>query len=182
MRRMSLVQAVIELIQQHWPLSAALEQVASTHPLPGDSEAPPQFVAQRTLEDWYYAFKKGGFEGLKPKAAVRPGQTPATVRKATAMDPGTGSLLSGSAGQTALPAVETSRSHAAGSLGGLSLAGAERPRRSGPPLSAAPEHSRSHQGLRSSRRQRSLDRRLLPGAFPGSASQDGGHSPVPDHR
>jgi transposase InsO family protein len=67
LRRMSLVQAVIELIQQHWPLSAALEQVASAHPLPGESEVPPVFVAQRTLEDWYYLFKKGGFEGLKPK-------------------------------------------------------------------------------------------------------------------
>ena len=53
LRRMSLVQAVIELIQHHWPLSAALEQVSSTQSLPGDDEAPPQFVARRTLEDWY---------------------------------------------------------------------------------------------------------------------------------
>ena len=67
LRRMSLVQAVIELIQHHWPLSAALEQVASAHPLPGDQDAPPQFMAKRTLEDWYYAFKTGGFDGLKPK-------------------------------------------------------------------------------------------------------------------
>jgi len=67
LRRMGLVQAVIELIQQHWPLSVALEQVASTHPLQADNDAPPRFVAQRTLEDWYYAFKKGGFDGLKPK-------------------------------------------------------------------------------------------------------------------
>jgi putative transposase len=67
LRRMSLVQAVIELLQHHWPLSAALEQVSSTQPLSGDSEVPPQWVARRTLEDWYYAFKKGGFEGLKPK-------------------------------------------------------------------------------------------------------------------
>lgn len=67
LRRMSLVQAVIELIQHHWPLSAALEQVASTHPLPGEDGAPPHFMARRTLEDWYYAFKKEGFEGLKPK-------------------------------------------------------------------------------------------------------------------
>ena len=67
LRRMSLVQQIIELVHQHWPLSAALEQVASSHPLPGDPDAAPRFVAQRTLEDWYYAFKKGGFEGLKPK-------------------------------------------------------------------------------------------------------------------
>jgi len=67
LRRMSLVQAVIELLQRHWPLSAALEQVASTQALPGEGETPPQFVATRTLEDWYYAFKQGGFEGLKPK-------------------------------------------------------------------------------------------------------------------
>jgi len=67
LRRMSLVQAVIDLIHQHWPLSAALEQVASAHPLPGDQNAPPQFIPKRTLEDWYYAFKSGGFDGLKPK-------------------------------------------------------------------------------------------------------------------
>jgi putative transposase len=67
LRRMSLVQAVIELLQRHWPLSAALEQVASTQALPGEGETPPQFVARRTLEDWYYAFKQGGFEALKPK-------------------------------------------------------------------------------------------------------------------
>jgi putative transposase len=67
LRRMSLVQAVIELLQHLWPLSAALEQVSSTHPLSGDSDAPPHFVPKRTLEDWYYAFKKGGFDGLKPK-------------------------------------------------------------------------------------------------------------------
>lgn len=68
LRRMSLVQAVIELLQCHWPLSAALEQVASTQALAGEGETPPQWVAKRTLEDWYYAFKQGGFEGLKPKA------------------------------------------------------------------------------------------------------------------
>jgi putative transposase len=65
--RLNLVQQIIDLVYQHWPLSAALEQVASTHSLPGDSETPARFVAKRTLEDWYYAFKKEGFEALKPK-------------------------------------------------------------------------------------------------------------------
>jgi putative transposase len=65
--RLALVQQVIDLVYQHWPLSTALEQVASTHPLPGDIDTPPKFIAQRTLEDWYYLFKKGGFDGLKPK-------------------------------------------------------------------------------------------------------------------
>jgi len=67
LRRLSLVQNVIDLIHQHWPLSAALEQVSSSHPLPGDGDSPPTFVAKRTLEDWYYAFKKGGFDALKSK-------------------------------------------------------------------------------------------------------------------
>ena len=67
LRRLSLVQSVIELIQHHWPLAAALEQVASAQALPAEGETPPQFVAKRTLEDWYYAFKQGGFEALKPK-------------------------------------------------------------------------------------------------------------------
>lgn len=65
--RLALVQQVIDLVYQHWPLSTALEQVASTHPLSGDVDTPPKFIAQRTLEDWYYLFKKGGFDGLKPK-------------------------------------------------------------------------------------------------------------------
>lgn len=68
LRRLSLVQQVIELVHQHWPLAAALEQVSSAHPLSAEAQAPPQFVAKRTLEDWYYNFKKSGFEGLKPKA------------------------------------------------------------------------------------------------------------------
>lgn len=67
LRRMSLVQHIIELIHQHWPLSAALDQIAASHPLPGDNDSPPQFVAKRTLEDWYYAVKRGGFDALKPK-------------------------------------------------------------------------------------------------------------------
>lgn len=66
--RLALVQQVIDLVYQHWPLSAALEQVASTQTLPAEGETPPRWVARRTLEDWYYLFKKGGFEGLKPKA------------------------------------------------------------------------------------------------------------------
>jgi transposase InsO family protein len=67
LRRLALVQQVIDLVYRHWPLSAALEQVASTQALPAEGETPPQWVAKRTLEDWYYLFKKGGFEGLKPK-------------------------------------------------------------------------------------------------------------------
>ena len=35
LRRLSLVQNIIDLVHQHWPLSAALEQVASSHPLAG---------------------------------------------------------------------------------------------------------------------------------------------------
>jgi putative transposase len=67
LRRLSLVQNIIDLVHQHWPLSAALEQVACHQPLAGDPDTPSTFVAKRTLEDWYYAFKKGGFDALKPK-------------------------------------------------------------------------------------------------------------------
>ena len=74
LRRLSLVQQIIDLVHQHWPLSAALEQVAAAHPLPGEADTPPTFVAKRTLEDWYYAFKKGGFDALKPKPRSDRGQ------------------------------------------------------------------------------------------------------------
>jgi putative transposase len=68
LRRLSLVQQIIDLVDQHWPVSAALEQVAASHPLPTDGDSSPRLVPKRTLEDWYYAFKKDGFEGLKPKS------------------------------------------------------------------------------------------------------------------
>lgn len=66
-QRWGLVNQVLDLLRRHWPLSAALEQVASSstiqHP---DSHPVP--VAKRTLEDWYYIFLKEGFDGLRPKA------------------------------------------------------------------------------------------------------------------
>ena len=66
--RLSLVQQVIDLVTQHWPVSAALEQVSTSYPLPAQGEEAPTLVPKRTLEDWYYGFKKEGFEGLKPKS------------------------------------------------------------------------------------------------------------------
>ncbi|MFO1498658.1 MAG: helix-turn-helix domain-containing protein [Verrucomicrobiota bacterium] len=118
LRRLSLVQQIIELIQQHWPLSAALEQVASASSPARGRRRSPQFVAQRTLEDWYYAFKKGGFEGLKPKLRCDRGK-PRRLSAAQQQWILNGFVLLGSAGQTALSPVETSRCHPASSLGAI---------------------------------------------------------------
>lgn len=66
LQRWALVNQVQDLLRRHWPLAAALEQVALSatihHP---DSQPVP--VAKRTLEDWYYIFLKKGFDGLRPK-------------------------------------------------------------------------------------------------------------------
>lgn len=67
LQRWGLVSPVQELLRQHGPLSAALEQVASTCPYPSE-ESPRSFVAKRTLEDWSYRFLHGGLPALQPKA------------------------------------------------------------------------------------------------------------------
>ena len=66
-QRWGLVNQVLDLLRRQWPLSAALEQVASSSTIqPPNSHPVP--VAKRTLEDWYYTFQKEGFDGLRPKA------------------------------------------------------------------------------------------------------------------
>ena len=67
LQRWGLVSQVQELLRQHWPLSAALEQVASTCPYQCD-ESHRSFVAKRTLEDWYYSFLRAGLPALQPKS------------------------------------------------------------------------------------------------------------------
>ena len=66
LQRWGLVSQVQELLRQHWPLSAALEQVASACPYQPDPDS-SRWVAKRTLEDWYYAFLRGGLPALHPK-------------------------------------------------------------------------------------------------------------------
>ena len=64
--RFALLSQVQELLRQSVPLKVALETVASsaTHPTGPDPAAP---VAVRTLEDWWYAYQRGGFAALHPK-------------------------------------------------------------------------------------------------------------------
>ncbi len=64
--RFSLVSKVQELLAQHVPLNLALETTASSAVLTGP-DGSSQAVARRTLEDWYYAHKQGGFAALHPK-------------------------------------------------------------------------------------------------------------------
>jgi putative transposase len=73
LQRWGLVSQVQDLLRQHWPLSAALEHIAASCPLQPQNSHPVS-VAKRTLEDWYYAFQKGGFDALRPKARSDRGQ------------------------------------------------------------------------------------------------------------
>ena len=67
MARFSLISRVQELVAQQVPLKIALEKVASCS-ASGVPEGSGQPVAVRTLEDWWYAYQKGGFAALHPKA------------------------------------------------------------------------------------------------------------------
>jgi transposase InsO family protein len=64
--RFSLISKVQELVAQSVPLKVALETVAASSATAGpDGSGPP--VAVRTLEDWWYAHRRGGFAALHPK-------------------------------------------------------------------------------------------------------------------
>ena len=62
LRRFQLITKVQELVTQGAPLSLALGTIA--HQTLQDVRGP---VATRTLEDWFYAYKRGDFAALKPK-------------------------------------------------------------------------------------------------------------------
>jgi len=64
--RFSLISKIQELLAQQVPLKIALETVASSSALTG-SDGSSQPVAVRTLEDWWYAHKGGGFAALHPR-------------------------------------------------------------------------------------------------------------------
>ena len=63
LRRFQLITNVQELVTQGAPLSLALGTIA--HQTLQDARGP---VATRTLEDWFYAYKRGDFAALKPTA------------------------------------------------------------------------------------------------------------------
>ena len=65
LHRYGLLTKIQDLLHQRLPLSVALETVASA-PSPGP-DGLEATVATRTLEDWWYAYKKGGFAALHPK-------------------------------------------------------------------------------------------------------------------
>jgi type II secretory pathway predicted ATPase ExeA/transposase InsO family protein len=64
--RFGLSSRVQELLRQPVPLTVALDTVASSSVL--EREGSNQPVARRTLEDWWYAYPRGGFAALHPKA------------------------------------------------------------------------------------------------------------------
>jgi len=64
--RFSLISKVQELLGQQLPLKIALEKAASSSVLSA-ADGSSQAVAVRTLEDWWYAYQKGGFAALHPK-------------------------------------------------------------------------------------------------------------------
>lgn len=70
--RFGLIGKVQDLLQQPAPLKTALETVASTLHLGPDGRE--RRVSARTLEDWWYAYAKGGFAALRPKSRSDQGQ------------------------------------------------------------------------------------------------------------
>lgn len=64
--RFSLISRIQELVRTPVPLKVALDTVASSSVLELEGQSHP--VARRTLEDWWYAYQRGGFAALHPKA------------------------------------------------------------------------------------------------------------------
>jgi transposase InsO family protein len=64
--RFAFISKIQELLRTPVPLQAALDTVASSAVLERDGQSRP--VPRRTLEDWWYAYQRGGFAALHPKA------------------------------------------------------------------------------------------------------------------
>ena len=65
LKRFGLITKIEDALHQQIPLGQAIPQVASAHLDP---------LSPRTLEDWWYACKQGGFAALHPKARSDRGQ------------------------------------------------------------------------------------------------------------
>lgn len=63
--RFSLISRIQELLGQPVSLNVALDTVASSSAL--ELEGKSKLVSRRTLEDWWYAYQRGGFAALHPK-------------------------------------------------------------------------------------------------------------------
>lgn len=72
LERFALVAKIQDLLRQSFPLSVALQQVSCCPiTLPNGTQ---RLVARRTLEDWWYAYQRGGFAALTPKVRTDKGQ------------------------------------------------------------------------------------------------------------
>jgi putative transposase len=65
LERFGFITKIQDALHQHLPLRQAIRQAASASVEP---------LSARTLEDWWYAYKKGGFAALHPKARSDRGQ------------------------------------------------------------------------------------------------------------
>jgi transposase len=64
--RFAFISKIQDLLRTPVPLQTALDTVASSAVLERDGQSRP--VPRRTLEDWWYAYQRGGFAALHPKA------------------------------------------------------------------------------------------------------------------
>ncbi len=64
--RFSLISRIQELLRTPVPLNVALDTVVAGSVLELEGASRP--VPRRTLEDWWYAYQRGGFAALHPKA------------------------------------------------------------------------------------------------------------------
>ena len=64
--RFALISKIQDLLRTPVPLQAALDTVAASALIERDGQPHP--VPRRTLEDWWYAHRRGGFAALHPKA------------------------------------------------------------------------------------------------------------------
>lgn len=71
--RFAYISKIEELVRQDIPLMRALEQVAASPP-PAPQGWEGRFYSPSTLEDWWYLYRHGGFEALRPRPRRDRGQ------------------------------------------------------------------------------------------------------------
>ena len=72
LERFACITQIQDCVRQGFPLSVALEQVSLR--LRHWPDGRPWVCARRTLEDWWYAYQRGGFAALTPKVRADKGQ------------------------------------------------------------------------------------------------------------
>src|SRR5438105_11428386 len=100
LERFGLITRIQDALHQKIPLGQAIQQAASASIEP---------LSPRTLEDWWYAYKKGGFAALHPKGRSDRDQSHKRTSEQTKTHRGISLIFSPHPFDGVLPTMETNR-------------------------------------------------------------------------